>query len=316
MKNILITGVSGYIGMKTAAMLSAQNTVSNIVGIDIRPPKNQPPDLVFVKQDIRTPLLDLVMAHNIDTVVHAAYILPPIHDTKLMADININGTKNVLDACAKGGVQHLLYTSSTTAYGFHPDNPVPLTEDSPLRGNDDFTYARNKKEIEALLADFMDRHPEIVTTILRPCVVIGPQIDNPISRCLQKRLVILPRKTAPFQFVHEDDLADVIKLCLTRRIGGVYNVAGESTISFPDMVKRLGNTPVYLPAWLLYPLNSLFWHLRASFLTEFPSPGLSMLRFPWIASSRHLVEKTGFSFRYNSQTAFDDFADSVKKRQS
>ncbi|MEZ4577969.1 MAG: hypothetical protein R2875_08165 [Desulfobacterales bacterium] len=46
--------------------------------------------------------------------------------------------------------EQILYTSSTTAYGFYPDNDQPLTEDSPLRGNDDFTYAKNKKEIEAI----------------------------------------------------------------------------------------------------------------------------------------------------------------------
>jgi nucleoside-diphosphate-sugar epimerase len=66
-------------------------------------------------------------------------------------DINKGGTRNVLDAPVKAGIKQILYTSSTTAYGFYPDNDLPLTEDSPIRGNDDFTYAKNKKEIEGTL---------------------------------------------------------------------------------------------------------------------------------------------------------------------
>ncbi len=315
MKNVLITGISGYIGMKITRMLKKSDAVSKIVGIDIQPPENAPGNLYFVRQDIRAPLLDLVKTHRIDTVIHAAYVLPPMHDNTLMEDINVNGTLNVLDACAKGGVSHLLYTSSTTAYGFYPDNPVPLTEDSPLRGNDDFTYAKNKKEIEALIDDFRIRHPGIVITVLRPCVVIGPGIDNPISRYLRKKVVILPRKTAPFQFVHEDDLAEVIQKCLEEKIDGIYNVAGKGTITFPEMVKMLGNLPVYLPEWLLYPANSLFWRMRAGFLTEFPSAGLALLRFPWIATSRKLVEKTGYEFQYDSRSAFENFAENVKRKK-
>ena len=57
-----------------------------------------------------------------------------------------------------------MYTSSATAYGFYPDNPVPMTEDSPLRGNGDFTYAKNKKEIEFIFNDFMAAHPDMAVT--------------------------------------------------------------------------------------------------------------------------------------------------------
>jgi len=252
-------------------------------------------------------------AHEIDTVIHAAYVLPPLHDTTLMEDINVNGTRNVLAASAQAGVRHLLYTSSTTAYGFHPDNPVPLTEESPLRGNDDFTYAKNKKEIESIIREFIRGHPEIDVTVLRPCFVVGPGFDNPLSRYLRKRFVFLPRETAPFQFVHENDVMRVVHLCLKRKLPGVFNVGGAGTLTFPEMVRLMGNTPVRLPAWLLYPLNSLFWRLKISALTEFPSTALNMVRYPWIASSRRLMEATGFVFNYDSLGAFEDFTRSVRE---
>ncbi|MEZ4551890.1 MAG: NAD-dependent epimerase/dehydratase family protein [Desulfobacterales bacterium] len=103
-------------------------------------------------------------------MAHTAYVLPPIHDRSDGSDQQ-RGTKNVLAASAKTGVKQILYTSSTTAYGFYPDNDQPLTEDSPAGGNDDFTYAKNKKEIEAIFKEFESVYPEIAVSIVRPCFV-------------------------------------------------------------------------------------------------------------------------------------------------
>ena len=151
MKNILITGISGYIGTTLARALVADPGVETIVGTDVRQPSIASDKLHFFRHDVREPMTEMMSSHRIDTVVHAAYILPPLHDTALMESINVDGTRNVLEASARAGVRHLLVTSSATAYGFHPDNPVPLTEASPLRGNEDFTYAKNKREIEAII---------------------------------------------------------------------------------------------------------------------------------------------------------------------
>ena len=312
MKRVFITGVSGYIGMKIAKALAEHDQVEQTVGIDIRPPRENPDKLLFVERDVRAPVTDLLETHRIDTVIHAAYVLSPIHNKALMEDINVAGTKNILAASAAAGIAHLLYTSSTTAYGFHPDNPVPLTEESPLRGNEDFTYAKNKREIEDLMQAFMAAHADIAVTILRPCFVVGPGFDNPLARYLQKPVVILPRRSAPFQFVHEDDLIRVMIMCLEDTVAGIYNVAGEGTVTFPEAVALLGNKVIYLPARLMYPLNNLFWFLRFRFLTEFPSPGLNLILYPWIASSQRLIEKTGFQYRYDSRSAFEDFVKTVK----
>lgn len=312
LKNVLITGVSGYIGTKIAEALAARPEVATIVGIDIRKPSKTPDKLKFVKQDVRDPAVDLMNAHRIDTVVHAAYVLTPIHDTALMEDINVAGTRNILAAAARAGVQHLLYTSSTTAYGFYPDNPVPLTEESPLRGNGDFTYAKNKREIESIIAAYIDTVPEMAVTVLRPCFVVGPGFDNPLARYLQKKIVILPTETAPLQFVHEDDLVRAMIKCLEDRITGVFNIAGDGTLPITEAVEMLGNIVLPVPAKIMYPLNQLFWWLRFRFITEFPSPGINLIRFPWIAAPDKFKEATGFKYEYTSRSAFEDFVRRVK----
>lgn len=181
MEHILITGVSGYFGQKLIKLLETKTEVTRITGIDIKPPAFNSPKLEFIKSDVRDNLEEVFRGRNIDCVIHTAYILPPIHDISLMEDININGTKNVLNAAAAYGVKQILDCSSSTAYGFHSDNPELLTEESPLRGNDDFTYAKNKKEIEAWIRGFEKDHPGILFTTVRPCFVVGPGFTNPLA---------------------------------------------------------------------------------------------------------------------------------------
>jgi UDP-glucose 4-epimerase len=308
MKNVLITGVSGYLGGKIAAALSEKDQVSRLVGIDIREPEKRPGKLTFINHDVRKPMAGMLRDHQIDTVVHAAYVLAPIHDKSIMEDINISGTKNVLAASKEAGIAHLVYTSSTTAYGFYPDNPVPLTEESPLRGNDDFTYAKNKKEIEFLMQEFIQENPDMDVTILRPCFVVGPGFDNPLAHHLQKKFVLLPINHKPFQFVHEDDFLRAVVFCLEEKVTGVFNITGKGTMELTEAIRLLGNIPVLLPFKLMYVLNQIAWMLRLSFLTEFPSQGLNLIRYSWVASQDRFVEQTGFTYRYDTRSAFEDFA--------
>ncbi|MBI5589947.1 MAG: NAD-dependent epimerase/dehydratase family protein [Deltaproteobacteria bacterium] len=311
--NILVTGAAGYIGGRMVEILCQKDWVKTVVGTDIKPANQKFSKYQFIKRDILESMDDIIGQNKIDTVVHTAYVLPPIHDKKQMEDINKGGTRNVLDACVKAGIKQILYTSSTTAYGFYPNNDSPLTEGSPLRGNDDFTYAKNKKEIESILRGFISGHPDITVTIVRPCFVVGPGFKNPMAEHLKKKIVMLPSKTLPWQFVHEDDLVNVMALLLEKRMGGEFNVTAEGTLSFSEMVKTLGNTRVPLPWWLLYPLNNLSWFLRLSFITRFPSPAMRMMINPWIASSEKLVRQTGYQFMFNSRQAFESFAMSSNK---
>ena len=88
---------------------------------------------VFDEVDVRTPSLEARLG-GVDVLVHLAFIMDPIADENEMRDVNVNGTQNVLRAAGKAGVRKIIYTSSATVYGAHPDNPIPLTEEAPSTG--------------------------------------------------------------------------------------------------------------------------------------------------------------------------------------
>ena len=312
MKRVFITGVSGYFGSKLVEHLGSKEDVGEIIGIDIAQPKRPSAKLTFIHHDVRSDMYPLLKDRDIDWAIHAAYILPPIHNKGLMEDININGTKNFLSSCLKAGIPQLLQCSSTTAYGFYPDNDMPLTEESPLRGNADFTYAKNKRELEAVCLRFQQDHPEVSLIVIRPCFVAGPGFDNPLARHLCKKICILPWEGEQFQYIHEDDLVEIMYLLLKNEKTGVYNLAADGTMTFDEMLRILGGWPLKIPVWLLWPMNNLMWFLRVTFMTEFPSSSLNLIRYPWIASNDKVKRELGYEFKYTTREAFKDFARHVK----
>ena len=154
-----------------------------------------------------------------DALVHLAFVLNPIRDEATMYDIDVNGTQNVLDAASAAGIAHLLVTSCTTAYGAWPDNPVPITEEHPVRGLPDYEYARDKTEIDRLCQLWAAEHPDRTMTIVRPCIVFGPNVDNYIVALLGERAVrpaVRRRVDRDFQYVHEDDVVEAISRAARR----------------------------------------------------------------------------------------------------
>ena len=101
-------------------------------------------------------------------LVHLAFII--VGGREETRSINLEGSRNVFEAAR--GVDRLVYTSSVAAYGFHADNPQPLTEDVPVRGTDAHYYSAQKAELEQTLREALDG-ADTETYVFRPCIVAG-----------------------------------------------------------------------------------------------------------------------------------------------
>ncbi|HSV97611.1 MAG TPA: NAD-dependent epimerase/dehydratase family protein [Spirochaetota bacterium] len=310
--NVFITGVSGFIGQKIIERFSERDDVGKIIGIDVVAPPRLRERITFIEHDVRDDMAPLMSGYKIDWAIHAAFVVSILHDKKLMEDVDINGTVNFLNACAKNKIKHVMHMSSTTAYGAHEDNPPLLGEDAPLRGNEGFIYGMSKAKLElTAVREFFERHPDVCGSIVRPCFVCGPHFyKNTLGRHLMKRIVMLPGDMRPFQFVHEDDVADSMYHLLAKRQRGAFNLAADGTMTFREMLDLTGGTPLPIHPALLYPLNDLAWMLRLSFVTEFPSAPMALIRFPWIASNDK-IKNAGYRFKYTTREAFETFAELV-----
>jgi UDP-glucose 4-epimerase len=303
---VTVTGAAGYIGAKLAERLSRCDWVEDVLALDIRPLANVLPKISFYQRDVTAPLDDLFQAHRPQAVVHLAFRLRPSHDRESVRRVNVGGTANVLRACAAVGVKHILYMGSTTVYGAHPDNPVPLTEEAPLRPVKGFQYAEDKVTAEGLLREHAAAHPGVCLTVLRGCVVMGPTAENFITAALGKpALVGVAGHDPPMQFLHEEDQMSVLLHLLERPRAGVYNIAGEGAVRYSEMVQLSRRRLFWLPPWVIYPLTEATWRLRLQ--KDSPACGLDMVRWPWVASTEKLTRETGFRFRHSSREALEAY---------
>jgi len=110
------------------------------------------------------------------------------------------------------------------------------------------------------------------------------------------------------QFIHEEDMTHILMECLRRRLGGIYNVAGEGTIRYSQVAALLGRRLVPLPAFLLYPLTEALWRLRVASLADGPAAGIPFIRYPWVADASKLKRALGIASLRSSREALLAFA--------
>lgn len=314
MGTVAITGTSGYIGTRLLQFLAQDERVSRIVGLDVREPQEKPAKLRFFRHDVTQPFAHLFREHGVTHAVHLAFVLNPIHDADLMRRIDLDGTEHFLAACEAANVKTVLVASSVTAYGALPDNPVPVTEDWPIRGNDDYQYSRDKAALDRRCQAYAASHPDVAVKILRPAIVIGPHVDNYISRMLCQRPAFMVAGADPMQqYVHEDDVARAFHELLFAGPGGAYNVTGDGWMPLSTVAALLGSRPLPLPYPVMYGLLALLWRLRVKGLGDAPPGVLNYVRYPMVAANDRIKREVGFQFQYTSEQAVRALAASRKR---
>src|ERR671921_1568841 len=149
---VAVTGPTGEIGKPLMAELEQRPEVESVLGMARRPfdPAEEGWEKVAYR---RGDILDrgalAALFDGTDVAVHLAFaIFGSREETR---KVNLQGTRNVFEAAIRAGVKRLVYASSVAAYGFHPENPQPLTEEVPARGSEAHPYSAQKAELEGLL---------------------------------------------------------------------------------------------------------------------------------------------------------------------
>jgi len=301
----VVTGGAGYIGTRLIERLVGRDDTERVVIADIRPPRSFRPKVEFSKLDVRDGdgVRSLLERERPDALVHLAFVLNPMHDEHTMYEIDVGGTHNVLEAASATGVEHVLVTSSATAYGAFPDNPVPIDEDQPVRGVPDFEYARDKTESDRLCQLWALKHPDRVMTIVRPCIVFGPNVDNYIVRAWTKQpfFADIGGFDVPVQFVHEDDVVEAISRLLLGRHAGQFNLAADGLMTRRECAELLDTRVVRMPVWLYRALATAYWRFRVG---EAPPGGIDFELHPWILSNEKVKKTLDWTPRYDSRETF------------
>ncbi|MGI8308733.1 NAD-dependent epimerase/dehydratase family protein [Saccharopolyspora hattusasensis] len=309
---VLVTGVSRFLGGYLAARLAADPAVERVLGVDTVQPGR---DLLrrmgrteFVRADIRNPLIGKVIANaKVDTVVHAAVNSPSGPGGRAtVKEMNVIGTMQLLAACQQSPLVRKVVVRSTCAvYGSSSRDPAVFTEDIEPKDLPSSGYAKDAVEIEDYVRGFGRRRPDADITTLRFSNLIGPRIDASLTRYFA--LPVVPTVLgfdARLQMVHSEDALAVLERATMADRPGVFNVAGEGVLMLSQAIRRAGRIAMPLPSTAVSPLAGFFRNAR---LVDFSPEQLRYLNFGRVLDTTKLREEFGFSPRWTTQQAFDDF---------
>jgi UDP-glucose 4-epimerase len=301
---IAVTEVNSYFAKTLLPKLEEDPQFDRIIGIDVTPWTAEYKKVRFFKEDIRSPRMAALL-RGVDTVVHLAFIVMEIHDKKKTHQINIGGSVNVFKACAVNRVRKIIYTSSLAAYGAHPDNPIGVTEEYPLVENPDSYYSSDKVAVEKALSEFSRDSPEILVTVFRPPVILGPRVNNALVDIWKRRISFYLTGLNPqVQFLHEDDLGRALYLAVKKDVPGTFNIAPDEDMTMRKTFEIAGVRIINLPPGLMKPLANILFALRLEVMSQ---GWVSLMEHPIVASNQKFKQATGWMPRFTSEEAFRDF---------
>lgn len=283
---VAVTGVSGFLGQRLLPLLDAHPGIDRVIGIDVRDPARRARKLDFHRVDVLgtelTPFL-----RGVNVVVHLAAVRGPLLDQELFTRVNVGGTRQVLEAAAGAGVRKIIRPSSATVYGAWANNPVPITEDAPLRPSPGFQPAIVDAECERLLVEWASAHEDRIVTRLRIAPVLGAGADSLLAAIATGRFPLRVRgAVVPVQVVHVDDAVAALELATLDDLDGAFNVAADGWLAADEANalvphRRLPAIPAELAARVL----ATTW---STGIGDAPPEVVPYLTHPWVVANDRL----------------------------
>ena len=300
MSAIAITGVGGSLGQRLVSRLVATAGIDRVVGIDRSPPEGvSAPRFSFHLADPGSDDLTETL-RGIDVVIHLGGMLEPARDDATLRIREVDAPRRVAQAAAAAGVPRLVLTSASLAYGAHPDNDVPLTEDSPLRAVPGFAASEHAVEVERWLARWRVDQPDLSVTVLRFALLAGPGLDTVLTRAFEApRIPAVRGHRPPLQFLHPTDAVAAIVHAVTADLDGAYNVSADGWLSYDEVTAILGRRSLEVPEEVAYSGAAGVYALR---LGDLPPGLVALYVHPCVMSNARLTA-TGWAPRHSNRDA-------------
>ena len=282
----------------------------DVCGVDSRAWRGPGLDVRSHRVDLRKRKFeDVLRTERPDAVVHMGFVRHFDRGDRVRHDVNVRGTKQLLDHCAKYGVRKVVVFSSSAVYGAFPENPYGIDEDFPISASRSYPEIRDQVEVDALATSFIWQHQEIDTVVLRPVNALGPRVGSMMSSYLRLPWVPTVMGFDPvIQFIGETDLVDALEMAVTRPLSGVFNLVGAGQVPIHTAIESTGASAWPIPGPLF---DAVCRQLFALKLWHYPSGAVDYLRYPVCLSGRRFEEATDF----RPKVSLSEMFDSMRKRR-
>ena len=291
MATVLVTGIAGSLARLTAEALVARGW--DVVGVDYRPaPTDLPDNITFARASYnKTRIEDIVRHHKPEGILHLGRVGNLKVRMNKRFDLNVIGSAKLMEVALKHHMRRMVVLSTFHIYGAHPHNHIPIHEDEPLRAGTRFPQLADALQLDSQAVTWTYRHRSLRTAVLRPCNVVGPHIQNAISRYLRQRRVGYVLGFNPmWQFVHELVVVEALIRAWEGDAVGVFNVAGTGAMPVVDAMGLTGATRIPLPD----PAVAFFLRMQRHFVPAFPPYLLDFFKYPCVIGDARFRQELGY----------------------
>jgi GlcNAc-P-P-Und epimerase len=282
MKKLLLIGASGFVGTRLIDLIG----IENCLNID-KAPSNRFNEITTI-YDIRDQYLASVLPPSAETVILlAAEHRDDVSPVSLYFDVNVNGTKNVLDAMDKAGIHNVIFTSSAAVYGLNKENPdenFPPDPTSP--------YGKSKYQAEKLLIKWQGIDPQNRSlTIIRSAVIFGEDnrgnVYNLLHQISRGRFLMIGKGNNRKSMAYVGNVAAFIKYCIETNKPGlrILNYVDKPDLSMNELLSQVENSmakkllAIRLPYWLGKFCGMGFDMIAGITGKKFPITGVRIKKF-------------------------------------
>jgi nucleoside-diphosphate-sugar epimerase len=219
----LVTGAAGFCGFEFLKYL--QKKGEKVRATDIVPLPGKLDNVDFVIADIRQKEPIYKACQGVTRIIHTAAKVPISKAGKGFYEVNVEGTRNVLEAALTSGVQKVVHLSSS-AVQFLDSNPID--EYAPY--NPLGPYARSKMEGELVCKEYVEKGLNV--DVIRPRTILGKGRLGLFQIFFEwitdgKNIYVVGKGNNRIQFLHIDDLADCCYRASLHNDSNIYNIGGR-----------------------------------------------------------------------------------------
>ena len=334
---LLITGAAGYVGAMLIDIFSKRPDVEAIIGVDMLPKpdfiKDAPKVTYIVANTADTTWQQQARALNPDVVIHTAWQIREMYGKKkLQWHWNIEGSDAVFDfAFSTPSVKKLIHFSTVASYGAYPDNTIEhlFTEAEGFR-NTDYLYAEEKRIAEVHLEERYKKAvangSKVQVAIIRPAAITGPRgrymrirfglqaaLSGQLKESFIHRLISLMVSFVPVtkkwcrQFIHEDDIADVVTLFAFSPLKTNYDAFNACppgpVVTGADMAAAVHKRTIPIHPWLIRFAFFVMWNISRGRVPT-SKGGWKSYSYPIAVTGAKLTKLYGYNYKWQSKDAF------------
>ena len=261
--NYLVTGGAGFLGINLIRYLITRGhtvTSLDIASFDYPDVADQ---VNVINGDIRDPSIVAGAVENAQIVVHAAAALPLYRKEEIFTT-DIDGTRNVIDAAYRAGVDRFIHISSTAVYGI-PDHH-PLLEEDPLKGVGPYGEAKIKAEQVCLAY----RERGMCVPIIRPKSFVGPERLGVFAVLYDwakdgKNFPMIGNGKNRYQLLDVEDLCQAIYLTATLakdKVNDIFNIGAGEFATMKEDYQAVLDSAGFNKHIIGFPATPAIWALR------------------------------------------------------